>query len=315
MLALMMILIALCSAAEPLTNVRRPESDEELRRWLQNMVWHHRFTNEETRLATGMELAEIVAARKRLGIDRGSTPVRKVDEPLRILPYPGGRHPRIGFLDGAIDPQRETKISIFTPWGPHSYVVLDVPEAIFSNLGLIYLAHTHVPTIWTKQQIELPVLEWQQEENSVLSLERKLPNDISFGTRVTAHQDRVDIDFWITNRTPEPLTEIRVQMCGMLRGAPEFAAQSNNNKVFWKYYAACSNEGGNRWVIFAFTPPGRTWGNPPCPCLHSDPAWPDCAPGETIRARGRLSFYEGNDIDAELRRIDATAWAALETRP
>lgn len=27
---------------------------------------------------------------------------------LRLLPYPGGRHPRIGFLDGAIDPQRDT---------------------------------------------------------------------------------------------------------------------------------------------------------------------------------------------------------------
>ena len=24
------------------------------------------------------------------------------------MPYPGGRHPRIGFLEGAVDPQRET---------------------------------------------------------------------------------------------------------------------------------------------------------------------------------------------------------------
>jgi hypothetical protein len=35
----------------------------------------------------------------------------------RVLPYPGGRHPRVGFLDGAIDPQRGTKASVFAPWG------------------------------------------------------------------------------------------------------------------------------------------------------------------------------------------------------
>jgi hypothetical protein len=27
---------------------------------------------------------------------------------------------------------------------------------------------------------------------------------------------------------------------------------------------------------------------------------PDCAPGETVRVRGRLWFYEGKDIDAVL---------------
>jgi hypothetical protein len=40
--------------------------------------------------------------------------------------------------------------------------VLDVPEAILSNLGLIYLARIHegVPTIWQEEGIELEPLEW-----------------------------------------------------------------------------------------------------------------------------------------------------------
>jgi hypothetical protein len=42
--------------------------------------------------------------------------------------------------------------------------------------------------------------------------------------------------------------------------------------------------------------------------LHSDPVIPDCPPGETRRVVGRLSFYEGHDVDAELARIDATGW-------
>jgi hypothetical protein len=42
--------------------------------------------------------------------------------------------------------------------------------------------------------------------------------------------------------------------------------------------------------------------------LHSDPKFPDCSPGETQRVRGRLSFYEGQQIEDEFRRIDSTGW-------
>jgi len=50
---------------------------------------------------------------------------------------------------------------------------------------------------------------------------------------------------------------------------------------------------------------GHAWGNPPVPCLPADPVPPDCAPGETVRARGRLWFYEGKDIEQELERAKA----------
>jgi hypothetical protein len=42
--------------------------------------------------------------------------------------------------------------------------------------------------------------------------------------------------------------------------------------------------------------------------LHSDPKFPDCAPEETQRLRGVLWFYEGTDLDAELKRMEATGW-------
>ena len=63
-----------------------------------------------------------------------------------------------------------------------------------------------------------------------------------------------------------------------------------------------------RWVISAWSPLHRTWANPPCPCLHSDPKFPDCKPGQTQRLRGWLSFYEGSDIRTELSRIEQTGW-------
>src|SRR6056297_1191823 len=144
------------------------------------MILAHRFTAAEIHRATGLDrdkAAREIAARA----DRANEPPRQAE--VRLLPYPGGRHPRRGFLEGAIAPQRDTKISVFPPWEEGGYVVVDVPEAIFSNLGLTYLAHTHIPTIWDEQSITLPPLEWEGDENA-LSFERELPGGIVFTSTV-----------------------------------------------------------------------------------------------------------------------------------
>jgi hypothetical protein len=109
----------------------------------------------------------------------------------------------------------------------------------------------------------------------------------------------------------------------MLKGATGFNAQTNTNKVLRNPYVACRSEGGRseagrseagrseagrRWVIAAWEGCFRPWANAPCPCLHSDPLFPDCPAGETVRLRGGLWFYEGGDIEAELRRIEGTGW-------
>jgi hypothetical protein len=290
------------------SNGRSVTSDPDLRSWLTNMVGYHRFTLEEVRSATGLTLPEIDAAIKRFDIAPGRVPPRGPGDPLVVLPYPGGRHPRIGFLEGAIDPQRETKISVFTPWADGGYVVADVPEAIWSNLGLTYLAHTHVPTLWSKQNIELEKLEWTWLPGGQLQCERTLPNGIRFGTLVRPTSEVVRMEMWLFNGTPATLSDLRVQNCVMLKGAIGFAEQTNDNKVLESPYAACRNAEGNRWVISAWEPCQRVWANKPCPCLHSDPQFPDCPPGETRRLRGWLSFYEGTDIRGEFRRIDSLGW-------
>ena len=176
--------------ARQLTEFRSPTSEADLRFWLENMVMFHHFDPGEISDATGL-LAGRGPARPSTG---SAWPVRHRPlaaraMPLRILPYPGGRHPRIGFLEGALMPQRETKFSVFTPWDDASYVVVDLPEAIFSNLGLIYLAHTHIPTIWDRQGITLPRLEWNRRADGTLDGERTLPNGIAFGARVTPMPD------------------------------------------------------------------------------------------------------------------------------
>jgi hypothetical protein len=299
--------ITVAEQREPPLEARPPSSEEDLQQWLHNMVGQHRYSIADVCRATG--LAESAAQPV---IDRVTASHDQVhhtaDEPLHVAPFPGGRHPRIGFLDGAIFPQRETKISIFCPWDTRSYVVVDVPEAIFSNLGLMYLAHTHVPTLWDRQGVKLAKQEWRQESDGRLTIERKLPNQVSFGAEVSPSKDLVQMELWLKNGTPQTLTDLRVQSCVMLREAAGFTTQTNRNKVFQGPYAAVRNEAGDRWIITAWTRPHHVWGNAECPCLHSDPQFDDCPPGEMQRLRGFVSFYSGTDLEQELQRLTALGW-------
>ncbi|MDH4239252.1 MAG: hypothetical protein OEW48_06790 [Phycisphaerae bacterium] len=290
------------------TNARMPGNDKELEYWLKNMVWYHRFTNKEIRAATRLTEKEIIAAKENFNIRTDNRPKRAVDVPLLVMPYPGGRHPRIGFLDGAIDPQRETKFSVFTPWDANSYVVVDVPEAIWSNLGLTYLAHTHIDTIWTKQGIELPKLEWNSRADGTLDIERKLPNGIAFGVKVKPTKEAVDMELWLKNGTNQKLSDLRIQNCVMTKMAAGFEQQTNDNKVLTNPYVACRDSDGRRWIITAWENCNNPWGNDKCPCFHSDPKFPDLEPGQMHRLHGWLSFYVGTNIKGEFGRIEATGW-------
>lgn len=300
----------------------RPAREEAERDfWLRNMIVYHAFSDEEAADVLALRPEEVKNLRERLGLTPGSRPPDRADGTPTIQPYPGGRHPRIGFLEGAIDPQRETKVSIFTPWDRTSYVVVDAPEAVWSNLGLTYLAHTHVRTIWEERNIRLPRMEWERLDDGSLRLERRLPNGIVLGTKVEPRKGYVYLEEWMENGTEEQLTDLRVQNCVMLKAAEGFADQTNENKVFRPPYVAVGNRERSRWIITGWEPIQRAWANPPVPCLHADPRFPDCPPGETRHVVGIVRFFEGVDLDAELKRLDTIGWkgkldpAAKDERP
>ncbi|GMV98438.1 MAG: hypothetical protein AMXMBFR83_27880 [Phycisphaerae bacterium] len=309
-----MVLMAGCAAAPTaappdVPNARRPANDAELRYWLQNMVWYHGFDLGEIRAATGMSRTEIERALRRFRIEGAGPPARRSDGTPLVLPYPGGRHPRIGFLEGAVDPQRETKVSIFAPWDQGGYAVADVPEAIWCDGMLLYLAHTHVPTVWSEQGVELEKLEWNRHPDGTLDFERKLPNGVVFGTRVTPHQGgAVWMETWLHNGTTRTLTGLHMQMCVMLKGLADFSGLSDRDRQDARPYVAARSGDGRRWIITAWEPCRRLWINPLVPCLHSDPQLPDCPPGQTSRARGLLAFHEGENVEAVFRGLDASGW-------
>jgi peptidoglycan/xylan/chitin deacetylase (PgdA/CDA1 family) len=295
------------NAAELPTEVMATRAD--LPYWLENMLRYHRFSLAEA--ASVCALSEAEVRRKAEELDLLQTGVQPAGSgELRILPYPGGRHPRAGFLEGAINPKRGTKASVFLPWDPASYVVVDVPESMVCNLGRIFLAHYDAPTIWDDQNVIIENIDWTRESGNRLRFQRTLPNSVTFGASIQPVDKLVEMEIWIRNFSGQDLTgqeaaSARSQVCVMLKQAAGFDQQSNDNKIFDSPAVAVRSSEGDRWILTAWDRFGRSWGNARCPCMHADPIFRDCPFGETVRARGRLWFYEGTDIARELRRAKA----------
>ncbi len=244
--------------------------------WLANMA-RHGYSSAEMSVVTG-------------GFTRAAQPESAT---ARLLPYPGGRHPRIGFLEGAIDPLRGTKASVFLPWESGGYAVVDLPEAVFSSDGLLFLAHTHVPTVWDERNQVIENADWERLADGGLRSHWLLPNGVAIGAAISLEKGEAAMELWITNATAEPLRKLRAQICVLLKGAPGFGARTNDNKTLRSPLAAVRSASEDRWIATEWENCGRVWANPACPCLHSDPWLPDCQPGETVRVRGRLWFHEG----------------------
>jgi len=272
--------------------------------WLENMAIYHHYSIEEMVAVCGSGAEEVQKRLAELHLDQQPLTNSTGGSVLHVLPYPGGRHPRIGFLEGAVNPQRGTKASFFLPWPDAGYVVLDLPEAIFSTDGLLFLAHTHdaAPTIWSKRGIVIPNVDWRREPSPGLSHEHTLPNGVRFGAEIRPGNKQADLRLWLENNTRETLRGMRVQVCLMLKGAPDFADLSNNGKIFEAPVAAAPSKEKNRWVLIAFDRAGRIWGNDKVPCIHSDPVFPDAPPGARVEVRGQLWFYEGEGVQSEIRQ-------------
>ncbi len=287
----------------------RVQTGANLDAWSEAML-RHRYSGEEASAVAGFSETEGADYQRRL--DARATPAPGQAE---IWPYPGGRHPRIGFLEGAIDPLRGSKASVFLPWDPESYVLVDLPELITSHLGHLFLAHTHVPTIWNDQNVWIENVDWKRTPDGGLELEWTLPNNVSFGSSVKPDNEGVALGLWLHNGLDEALTGLRTQLCVMLKGAPEFNDQTRDNKVFTPPAAAVGSRAGDRWVLTAWDRTGRSWGNPRCPCLHADPVLPDCQPGQTVRLEGRLWFHEGPSVDGEIAAASKRFSALPDARP
>jgi peptidoglycan/xylan/chitin deacetylase (PgdA/CDA1 family) len=274
------------AAADPMLTARHPlpkteqlpveveATQKELPYW-RGVMRQHSYTAAEARQVSGLPEAEGEPSR--------------VNGP-KLLPYPGGRSMRIGFLEGAVSPMRGTKASVLLPWANAGYLVVDLPEAIMANGKIHFLGHTHIPTKWDEKNAVIPNRDWIRHTDGSLSNEWPLPDKVTIGATIRLNGEIVYMECWISNGGEETLRNIRAQVCVLLKGALGFNAQTNANKTLDAPRATARSADGQRSIHTEWEDCQRVWGNERCPCMHSDPKFPDCAPGETVRRSGRLWF-------------------------
>jgi len=223
------------------------------------------------------------------------------------------------------------------PWPGKDYLWLDFPEAVFVDGKTHFLSHENPAC--APPYTHLPKVPWKIIEGG-LAFERRLPNGLRFGGNVTRGDGAlVRLEFFLRNESGAPLRRISVQTCCFLRGAAEFDAHTNENKLVraggqgWLPIgqAARRPDGSGRWrlgfrgkgpavadlpVVLARSAHARrfvamSWGeqtaslmtNPRHPCIHADPAIPDLGPGETAAVRGVLAFIEGEPDEIDEDRL------------
>jgi len=267
--------------------------------WIENMQ-KHGYSLKEMKQVCGLPEDSISNRIKRMEISE----VQKITDRILVLPYPGGRHPRIGFHDGMLSPMRGTKASTFLPWNPEQYLVLDLPEAVFTQFGLTFLGHKHIPTIFDRQRISIKNRDWTIHPDGKLSNQWELPNHMVIGAEIVPAREDIDLALWLYNGTEDTtFTDLQTQVCIMFKGAENFDILTNENKVFQSPVAVVLSEKADHYILTAWNRCSNAWGNPDCPCMHADPIFPDCNPGDTVRITGKIWFYGGEDLDGEIKKV------------
>ena len=238
---------------------------------------------------------------------KGKTPPRGGVSRSAVLPIPvAGIHE--SDFSTAPSPRRRRSSACSLPGMMTSYVVADVPEAIFSNLGLIYLAHTHVPTIWDAQGIKLAKLEWRRHPDGGLESQRTLPNRVEFGVTIKPEAAAVRMELWLRNGTTQKLSGLRVQNCLMLAARERIRRADERQQGFSRTILRRSRRRRQPLGDHGLVTDPTMLGQREMPLPARGPSASRLRAQETVRAYGWLSFYEGTDIDSELRRIDQMGW-------
>jgi hypothetical protein len=268
---------------------------------MDNIYNYHHFTNGEMQSVTGYNTSTIDS----LLVDLNDMVLRKRSEQKIIIkPYPGGRHPRIGFQDGMRSPMRGTKASAFLPWNEKDFIIIDLPEAVSTQFGLTFLGHKHIPTVFDYQRIPIKNHDWEILNNGGLKNVWLLPNNMEIRSEIHPGSEYIDLKLFLHNGTSDTiLTDLKTQVCIMFTNAPEFNVQSNENKIFDCPITAVHSTDSSRWIITGWDNCINAWGNEDCPCMHADPIFPECNPGETVQLSGKIWFYKGSNINSKIKEI------------
>ena len=214
------------------------------------------------------------------------------------------------------------------PWVEDGYAWLDFPEVIMKDDDFLYAGHGPVGYARVHHDA-LPKVPWTPIDNGI-AFDRVMPGGLAFGGSLTRDgETAVNMELTLRNGTDQPLCGVKMQTCAYLRELHDFDDKTNDNKVVhspdrgwitlseafkmkqgngkyhlgWRrgpavadlpYIVTVSSKHERLIAMTWFEDTHSIVGNCMHPCMHTDPAFPDLAPGEQHSIHGKLLFHEGS---------------------
>jgi hypothetical protein len=111
---------------------------------------------------------------------------------------------------------------VWLPWADAGHLTLRFPETLASNLGLLFIDHVRADMPPVVRAASLP--DWRCDcATGALWYRLRLPNDVSFGARITPTAGGAALSFRVKNATGASLKSLVPQFCLVEDGAAPFS--------------------------------------------------------------------------------------------
>ncbi len=190
-------------------------------------------------------------------------------------------------------------------------MVIDLPEAVFGHVDLLYLNHTHIPTVRDAQNTWIDNVDWARSAGGALISRWLLPNGVSFGAEARLEGGEVRMELWLRNGTARPLSGLRTQICVMLGRAPGFRGPAFESAV------ASVRDASGRSIHVEWERAGRTWATPQSPACIPTRCCPivRLAKPSVFAAGCGSNRLSGAELRLDRRLYLETRNVCLENRP
>ena len=225
-----------------------------------------------------------------------------------------------------------TSVQVQLPWNGGGVTNLMLPECLYSGETLVFTGQN-----WVAVEAEYPQEvqpEWKEIAPArLLRYEHSLGEEYVLRAEVQVREGAIDQQLSIENRTKQPLTDLRAQICFAAQQAQDFST-GDLSRVYvpvggtmtpitevpkagvWdtlKRYLlvagvpspddvaradapliALANQPGTHAIGVSWPTARYVFTNAELSCIHADPYLPDCPAGDTVSVRGTITFVEGS---------------------
>ena len=240
--------------------------------------------------------------------------------------------PHLAVVPADFEGKPTASVQIQFPWDVGGVSNLMLPENLFSGDETLFTGQNWVEVDAKYPQEEQPEMK-EVVPARLVRYRHPLGEEYVLSGQAEVRDGGIDVELTVENLTDEPLEGLRAQVCFGCQQAADFASEdlarvhvpvkgkmrpvTEVKRVgSWdglKRYLPVKGAGPTGGLTAAAIPfiglensdgtrsVGITWQgatqlstNGELTCIHADPTFPDCPPGESVTAKGRIFFTKGD---------------------